>query len=167
MDWNERGITKNLILTVASFTDAWIETLFSYLISTANIQSHLLQMRGLKPWISRVLLLVRRRIFYRCVDWNYLAIVYISVLPRRIFYRCVDWNYLKRTRKKSQYVASFTDAWIETRFRHIYPNPIGRIFYRCVDWNHNDGSSPLLYIRRIFYRCVDWNWRRIWRWSVA
>ena len=34
-----------------------------------------------------------------------------------------------------EYVASFTDAWIETpRFIRL-PLTIGRIFYRCVDWN--------------------------------
>ena len=32
------------------------------------------------------------------------------------------------------YVASFTDAWIETEeMRHQYRRPKGRIFYRCVD----------------------------------
>ena len=53
--------------TVASFTDAWIETeQKSKLIS--EIKSHLLQMRGLKHLKILVLLLDLCRIFYRCVD---------------------------------------------------------------------------------------------------
>ena len=34
---------------VASFTDAWIETVGSMLLTTSETKSHLLQMRGLKP----------------------------------------------------------------------------------------------------------------------
>ena len=54
-------------VTVASFTDAWIETLEAVRKSVAFL-SHLLQMRGLK--LSQ---LIRNqchnsRIFYRCVD---------------------------------------------------------------------------------------------------
>ena len=52
---------------VASFTDAWIETC-SYRLTDGRIESHLLQMRGLKhdaDWSNEHLLC---RIFYRCVD---------------------------------------------------------------------------------------------------
>ena len=52
---------------VASFTDAWIET-FKGVQTSAVLESHLLQMRGLK----RVRKVRKRwtmcRIFYRCVD---------------------------------------------------------------------------------------------------
>ena len=52
---------------VASFTDAWIETLVrpnaEYLA-----MSHLLQMRGLKLIADRLKRHLYRRIFYRCVD---------------------------------------------------------------------------------------------------
>ena len=53
---------------VASFTDAWIETLL--LLMMMNIyQSHLLQMRGLKHVFNRSRSdTYLRRIFYRCVD---------------------------------------------------------------------------------------------------
>ena len=55
--------------------------------------SHLLQMRGLKPWLSIFYIIFNRRIFYRCVDWNiFIGLGYARPL-----------------------VASFTDAWIETR----------------------------------------------------
>ena len=81
--------------------------------------------------------------------------------------------------KAGDTVASFTDAWIETD--GCYPGiaPQCRIFYRCVDWNFdinrlitNMIKSHLLQMRglkrvvvklakmlwcRIFYRCVDWN----------
>ena len=44
-------VTENTLLTlpgVASFTDAWIETYVGSLGSQAGLASHLLQMRGLK-----------------------------------------------------------------------------------------------------------------------
>ena len=53
-------------------------------------ESHLLQMRGLKPFMEVILL-------------------YTS------------------------YVASFTDAWIETFVFAVPVKAFGRIFYRCVD----------------------------------
>ena len=99
---------------VASFTDAWIETVGFGSISRTDVS----------------------RIFYRCVDWNP---VYPSPDQRsrrshllqmrglkltqmateilgdsRIFYRCVDWNQVWDGKKYETLVASFTDAWIET-----------------------------------------------------
>ena len=56
-------------IQVASFTDAWIETLDFKQDEGEGIKSHLLQMRGLKPHgkmaHGRGGL---RRIFYICVD---------------------------------------------------------------------------------------------------
>ena len=52
---------------VASFTDAWIETKPNFLILLAA-RSHLLQMRGLKPYTSLEAKFDICRIFYRCVD---------------------------------------------------------------------------------------------------
>ena len=52
---------------VASFTDAWIETVPPADVASP-IMSHLLQMRGLKRNARYILLPGRRRIFYRCVD---------------------------------------------------------------------------------------------------
>ena len=68
-----RGLKLVLLLVilllnfVASFTDAWIETIF---ISERKIirQSHLLQMRGLKPRSKPIIRICNGRIFYRCVD---------------------------------------------------------------------------------------------------
>ena len=124
-----------------------------------NARSHLLQMRGLKPDLIQLLLQFVRRIFYRCVDWNTVSLVKISTRLRvasftdawietshwsvvnsvkeshllqmrglklrtappsrrhqsRIFYRCVDWNSKERNIMKLRKVASFTDAWIETK----------------------------------------------------
>ena len=52
---------------VASFTDAWIETIV--MESTASsYKSHLLQMRGLKLKAQVAESWSRSRIFYRCVD---------------------------------------------------------------------------------------------------
>ena len=91
VDWNVDLLSEDEKKIVASFTDAWIETLQDEKLG----------------WIPG-------RIFYRCVDWNYLkelaaiqAFVasftdawietsneYRSLEKKvcRIFYRCVDWN---------------------------------------------------------------------------
>ena len=56
-----------ILILVASFTDAWIETNMSIEFN-AGLQSHLLQMRGLKHAICMVESGCDGRIFYRCVD---------------------------------------------------------------------------------------------------
>ena len=43
---------------------------------------------------------------------------FTSVGLSRIFYRCVDWNKRIELYTVRKGVASFTDAWIETKFRH-------------------------------------------------
>ena len=52
---------------VASFTDAWIETLTVHLEKLLPM-SHLLQMRGLKLKYAPNRDIPKCRIFYRCVD---------------------------------------------------------------------------------------------------
>ena len=54
-------------LQVASFTDAWIETLNNLSLKYGN-KSHLLQMRGLKLPGGLHFVAFMCRIFYRCVD---------------------------------------------------------------------------------------------------
>ena len=54
--------------TVASFTDAWIETIGEFKMMSTENKSHLLQMRGLKPFFYVYRYIYIRRIFYRCVD---------------------------------------------------------------------------------------------------
>ena len=120
-----------LIATVASFTDAWIET----------------------P-VREALPLSYSRIFYRCVDWNRFkneglrvervasftdAWIETCIHPHcrkqtlcRIFYRCVDWNVRPPKCQRVTSVASFTDAWIET--------------YSGSD-NESDNKSHLLQMR--------------------
>ena len=76
--------------TVASFTDAWIETLdmsFGYLPQG----SHLLQMRGLKLLIYLILVLrtVSHLLQMRGLKRRK-ASSETSIPFRRIFYRCVD-----------------------------------------------------------------------------
>ena len=75
--------------SVASFTDAWIETISFFNLNFAG-KSHLLQMRGLKLE----------------------AFITLDGSP------CV---------------ASFTDAWIETMNTEKVKPWDSRIFYRCVD----------------------------------
>ena len=143
-------------------------------------KSHLLQMRGLKPWWKKKMELARSRIFYRCVDWNRdgsgwpdldsrshllqmrglkppLSIGDFILFPSHLLQmRGLKLNFTVLNINIK--VASFTDAWIETHtFLDLWAAIMSRIFYRCVDWNL---FYLLLYRsipRRIFYRCVDWN----------
>ena len=120
---------------VASFTDAWIETFRrekvvvrgqSHLLQMRGLKrlhtlqwyglnkSHLLQMRGLKPNCNHIPNINYSRIFYRCVDWNGFTTAESLETKSRIFYRCVDWNSSRCAAMARFWVASFTDAWIET-----------------------------------------------------
>ena len=68
-----RGLKRDFCYTftlfeqVASFTDAWIETVPPADVA-GPIMSHLLQMRGLKRKIGDIKSSLKCRIFYRCVD---------------------------------------------------------------------------------------------------
>ena len=135
VDWNHCLVVLLLWCKVASFTDAWIETIGlnfeeikgkSHLLQMRGLKlsvklissiwdlSHLLQMRGLKQVLGSTYKLVRGRIFYRCVDWNTCISLGVRASVSRIFYRCVDWNMEGCCILCKSGVASFTDAWIET-----------------------------------------------------
>ena len=113
VDWNNKNIVCRKPRNVASFTDAWIETVVVNIVNWVNM-SHLLQMRGLKHSKYLIMTLSKSRIFYRCVDWNAEYILVTFKAFCRIFYRCVDWNLKDRNLPLPSAVASFTDAWIET-----------------------------------------------------
>ena len=183
VDWNERGVTQNFILSVASFTDAWIET--NIMCKSDNIgKSHLLQMRGLKHKHKTIHIV---HIVASFTDaWIETKSRFGSYGGNKVASFTDAWieTQQRYSGHHSRYVASFTDAWIETFslaiFNTAYPS---RIFYRCVDWNAlgTDTGIPwrashLLQMRglkhlrldrkhhrhsRIFYRCVDWNWNLV------
>ena len=114
VDWNCYCSFEGCWLKVASFTDAWIETLEALpVVDRVTVASFT------DAWIETlfeqsVQQLYRRRIFYRCVDWNYADRHVLISIAGRIFYRCVDWNLADAISKRKNTVASFTDAWIET-----------------------------------------------------
>ena len=120
------------------------------------------------------------RIFYRCVDWNKLKSWYIFIALCRIFYRCVDWNIFFLQNLSCCPVASFTDAWIETRYNPVlkawccvasftdaWIETILYSTYRIKFYvaSFTDAwieTNPIFFFllpeqSRIFYRCVDWN----------
>ena len=148
-----RGLKLELLLwgatrcLVASFTDAWIETIFLLFLLPCLTESHLLQMRGLKLIPMFGFKFGECRIFYRCVDWNFKDFVVVAENYSRIFYRCVDWNRIIVRWFSFEEVASFTDAWIETYFRRREQYLKSRIFYRCVDWNRAYEAIYNAYIR--------------------
>ena len=49
----KHGVTINVEYFVASFTDAWIETMF-FRFKNCHYWSHLLQMRGLKQIFEKI-----------------------------------------------------------------------------------------------------------------
>ena len=137
-------------------------------------------MRGLKPLCFRSHGRQKRRIFYRCVDWNTVAEELHPVMERRIFYRCVDWNLYVGFASYFSPVASFTDAWIETH-QHSWiahfirshllqmrglklPGYAGAVhlceshLLQMRGLKREVVTTPRRCICRIFYRCVDWNW---------
>ena len=105
-------IVSGKLICVASFTDAWIET-GDMCVPSLPGKSHLLQMRGLKQ---------------NC------QVKTESVEPSHL----LQMRGLKLAKNalicKRHFVASFTDAWIETLLNTSPSlNVICRIFYRCVD----------------------------------
>ena len=166
---------------VASFTDAWIETM-TYVVNgdigsrifyrcvdwnldriegiEHDLRSHLLQMRGLKLGNTAY---VRYGIMSHLLQMRGLKPINLKNLTRkksRIFYRCVDWNLIGSIAFKRGNQSHLL------QMRGLKRQPgnktmlfVCRIFYRCVDWNWNKGNKSEISQSRIFYRCVDWNQR--------
>ena len=111
---------------------------------------------------------------------------------RRIFYRCVDWNRLPSTIDARTLVASFTDAWIETRTKvsiiqhwqsHLlqmrglklditnFIKNVCHVASFTDAWIETSVMSRLkdAGLSRIFYRCVDWNisWNTLYRYTIV
>ena len=166
-------------LRVASFTDAWIETLKCI---SANEDKRVASFTD--AWIETFsdppnANVPISRIFYRCVDWNLLLVVIGVISLCRIFYRCVDWNRNVNAYQRYLEVASFTDAWIETDCTEGWSSIYESHLLQMRGLKHRDAAvfklqqeSHLLQMRglkhtkdadnrtryrRIFYRCVDWN----------
>ena len=136
VDWNTLEVKTAIIKYVASFTDAWIETLIS-LISEIN----LLVASFTDAWIETpggvAKKLLRRRIFYRCVDWNCALARSNSLIAGRIFYRCVDWNRPSTSLRIFLLSHLLQMRGLKHIGRFIIATYRSRIFYRCVDWNCN------------------------------
>ena len=137
VDWNNLFWRQVLIiLAVASFTDAWIETTL-FLRSNGALLACRIFYRCV-DWNNHVLGNIgwsTGRIFYRCVDWNHDSASSQSISFSRIFYRCVDWNEWRITQN-----LIFSSHLLQMRgLKHLRLNREhhghGRIFYRCVDWN--------------------------------
>ena len=156
VDWNAFALVPAVMYGVASFTDAWIET-FNPEFDHIGYQVASFTDAWIETGLTRIELLGGSRIFYRCVDWNikiltgFYPITESHLLQMRglkldltarltgkesrIFYRCVDWNQTGHLYSIVRRVASFTDAWIETKIAKNNIWDMSRIFYRCVDWN--------------------------------
>ena len=92
VDWNFLPLRRLINSKVASFTDAWIETL--------KLVGH--------PEEFEVASFTDAWIETPIKHLNYIMV------KSRIFYRCVDWNFETCRASRRVWVASFTDAWIET-----------------------------------------------------
>ena len=169
------------IANVASFTDAWIETLKKDAFLMKGGCRIFYRCVDWNSWLKHRQNIPLSRIFYRCVDWNGNSVRLIKRVPSRIFYRCVDWNKTVETDEDLTVVASFTDAWIETSMTAwrkwvswvasftdawIETWTLSMLDYGNL-WSHLLQMRGLklgqihfdctAQLRRIFYRCVDWN----------
>ena len=99
---------------VASFTDAWIETLSCKNNHTA-LKSHLLQMRGLKLNILIPRTLIAKSHLLQMRGLKQMD-VYILMIGRKVASFTDAWieTFSDPTFIELLNVASFTDAWIET-----------------------------------------------------
>ena len=115
VDWNNEKTKRMEPILVASFTDAWIETML-YKTFPQNWQS---------------------RIFYRCVDWNRISPRNPGAHFSRIFYRCVDWNSAIVFWNSADCKSHLLQMRGLKQIKRLYRVNLGRsrIFYRCVDWN--------------------------------
>ena len=143
------------VIYVASFTDAWIETVGKILQKEDRV-SHLLQMRGLKhramnpqsmSKASHLLQMRGLKLFAHPLSgmskkshllqmrglkpkWQYFGCIFFVASFTDAWIETIYAlnDYLEYN------VASFTDAWIETGYRTLLSLKFGsRIFYRCVD----------------------------------
>ena len=115
VDWNSLITAFCSLLTVASFTDAWIETIRTIAKCVSEYVASFTD-----AWIETCIMEDLTapeycRIFYRCVDWNY----FWGERNRRQWWsHLLQMRGLKQLRvikkSRSEKVASFTDAWIET-----------------------------------------------------
>ena len=120
------------------------------------LESHLLQMRGLKrdyiipatgarvvasftdAWIETnpdILIALSEEVASFTDAWIETPILSIkSTILKSHLLQMRGLKQIERMGLYSKWVASFTDAWIET-YRRIYRRQVGicRIFYRCVD----------------------------------
>ena len=77
------------ITKVASFTDAWIET--KDLFNALKVErSHLLQMRGLKQWVDLSKNTNRESHLLQMRGLKQKKTILLFMIKCRIFYRCVD-----------------------------------------------------------------------------
>ena len=126
--------------------------------SGQKTQSHLLQMRGLK---LRWLLTDSRcwcRIFYRCVDWNWILQWELRGISSRIFYRCVDWN----NRHLRIVISLLQSHLLQMRGLKLSdPDNVGEVIrshlLQMRGLKQKSAYFSDLQYSRIFYRCVDWN----------
>ena len=119
--------------SVASFTDAWIETMMAR-VAKALALSHLLQMRGLKPGNRTAAPTSRRS---HLLQMRGLKLIRIVIMVDQLKSHLLQMRGLKprpsMDSHRQNQVASFTDAWIETCAAMARFWRLRRIFYRCVD----------------------------------
>ena len=101
VDWNIGAERISRYFNVASFTDAWIETGLMRITGCKHLVASFTD-AWIETKIKRKMGLNGSRIFYRCVDWNY-------IYCKKVCVYC--------------FVASFTDAWIETISEGVTERP--------------------------------------------
>ena len=134
VDWNIYNTRLVSCQTVASFTDAWIETPFVPHVNCGN-WSHLLQMRGLKQFCLNGWLIASVASFtdawIETETWSRTANLDASHLLQM---RGLKQNQLyTHCHPHQSHLLQMRGLKLQPILRLV--GGIGRIFYRCVDWN--------------------------------
>ena len=139
-----KPVTNNraILQTVASFTDAWIETKGKNYVNERNFS----------------------RIFYRCVDWNLPIQSHNSMMDEShlLQMRGLKQN-IKSTSNESKESHLLQMRGLKQNQSKRLVQRQSRIFYRCVDWNKNLSyarekhyQSHLLQMRGL--KPLRWTW---------
>ena len=178
--WIETVLRRrfNLLSYVASFTDAWIETTGIPGHTDLPSGSHLLQMRGLKPflgdnhlgidqvasftdaWIETCYWCLRRWLLYVASftdAWIETLTLIWYISPRLVASFTDAWieTNWQNDSDTNFLVASFTDAWIETGHTVTTVNTAMSHLLQMRGLKPNDHLRDYTTRCRIFYRCVD------------
>ena len=113
VDWNLLLCLTLISVIVASFTDAWIETLSVYEDEKMK-KSHLLQMRGLKQIGTAQMIMKEQSHLLQMRGLKPYKLMDKALEQASHLLQMRGLKPIQAVARRTHLVASFTDAWIET-----------------------------------------------------